>query len=139
MKSASGAPLPRRARKGDAGYDFFMPSRIVLKRGSRPLVDTGISMEEGDIPEGYFLLLVPKSSTGSNYGLSLANTCGVIDSGYRDTIKAKLWLNDPGMEQLVLEQHQKFMQGILVPYGIINGEIPPEQEREGGFGSTGQF
>lgn len=138
MMSILGAPLPRRARKGDAGYDFFLPSKLTIRKGQRLMVDTGIIMEEGDIPEGYVMLLFPRSSTGSKYGLALANSVGVIDSGYRDTIKAKLWLNDPGMELLRMDEEDRFMQGVLVPYGIIPTEIPPEEERNGGLGSTGQ-
>ena len=82
-------------------------------------------------------MIAPRSSTGSNYGLSLANTVGIIDQGFRDTIKAKLWLNDPSVDVLRMSEGFRFMQGVLVPYGIIPTEIPPEEERSGGFGSTG--
>ena len=137
MKSTLNIPLPMRARKGDAGYDFFLPCSLTLKKGQRVMVDTGIIMEEGDIPEGYVMLLFPRSSSGSEYGLALANSVGVIDSHYRDTIKAKLWLNDPSVDGLRMSEGFRFMQGVLVPYGIIPSEIPPEEERNGGFGSTG--
>ena len=137
MKSTLGAPLPRRARKGDAGYDMYLPEDLTIKKGQRPMIDTGIILEEGDIPEGHFAMIVPRSSTGSKYGLALANTVGIIDAGYRDTIKAKLWLNDPSMEILKLKKGDRFCQMILVPFGIIQSEIPPEEERDGGLGSTG--
>ena len=137
MKSTLNIPLPMRARKGDAGYDFFLPCSLTLKKGQRVMVDTGIIMEEGDIPEGYVMLLFPRSGSGSKFGLALANTVGVIDSGYRDSIKAKLWLNDPDTSGMDIPQGARFMQGVLVPYGIIPTEIPPEEERSGGFGSTG--
>ena len=137
MKSTLGAPLPRRSRRGDAGYDFFMPADLGLRQGWRVTVDTGICMEEGDIPEGYVMLLFPRSGSGSKFGLALANTVGVIDSGYRDSIKAKLWLNDTDISGMDIPQGARFMQGVLVPYGIIPSEIPPEEERSGGLGSTG--
>ena len=137
MKSLLGAPLPRRMKLGDAGYDFSLPENLTIKRGVRPTVDTGIIMEEGDIPEGFVMLLFPRSSTGFNYGLSLANTVGVIDTGYRDTIKAKLWLNDPNIEYIKMNKGDRFMQGVLVPFGTIPSEVPPEEERDGGLGSTG--
>lgn len=137
MKSTLGAPLPRRARKGDAGYDMYLPEDLVIKKGQRPMIDTGIILEEGDIPEGHFAMIVPRSSTGSKYGLALANTMGIIDQGYRDTIKAKLWLNDPSMEILKLKKGDRFCQMILVPFGIIDSEEPPTEERDGGVGSTG--
>lgn len=138
MKSLLGAPLPARKKKGDCGYDFSLPEDITIKKGQRPVIDTGIIMEEGDIPDGYFMMLFPRSSTGFNYGLTLANTCGIIDSGYRDTIKAKIWLNDPGMEILKLKKGDRFIQGVLIPFGIIPSEVPPTEERDGGVGSTGQ-
>lgn len=137
MRSTLGAPLPRRSRLGDAGYDYFLPADLRIRKGWRVMVDTGICMEEGDIPEGYVMLLFPRSSSGSKYGLALANSVGVIDSGYRDTIKAKLWLNDPDVAALEMKKGERFMQGVLVPYGIIPTEIPPEEERDGGLGSTG--
>ena len=138
MKSTLGAPLPRRARRGDCGYDLYLPEDLTIKKGQRPMIDTGIILEEGDVPDGYFAMIVPRSSTGSNYGLSLANTVGIIDAGYRDTIKAKLWLNDPSMELLKLKKGDRFCQMILVPFGIISSEEPPTEERDGGIGSTGQ-
>ena len=137
MKSTLGAPLPRRQRRGDCGYDVYLPEDLTIRKGQRPMVDTGIILEEGDIPDGYFAMIAPRSSTGSNYGLSLANTVGIIDAGYRDTIKAKLWLNDPSMEVLKLKKGDRFCQMVLIPYGIIPTEIPPEEERDGGLGSTG--
>lgn len=137
MKSTFGAPLPRRARKGDCGYDLYLPEDLTIKKGQRPMIDTGIILEEGDIPEGHFAMIVPRSSTGSKYGLALANTVGIIDQGYRDTIKAKLWLNDPSMEILKLKKGDRFCQMILVPFGIIASEEPPTEERDGGVGSTG--
>ena len=138
MKSTLGAPLPRRQRKGDCGYDIYLPEDLTIKKGQRPMIDTGIILEEGDVPDGYFAMIVPRSSTGSNYGLSLANTVGIIDAGYRNTIKAKLWLNDPSMELLKLKKGDRFCQMILVPFGIISSEEPPTEERDGGIGSTGQ-
>ena len=138
MKSTLGAPLPRRARKGDCGYDMYLPDDLTIKKGQRPMIDTGIILEEGDIPDGYFAMIAPRSSTGSNYGLALCNTLGFVDQGYRDTIKAKLWLNDPSLELLKLKKGDRFCQMILVPFGIISSEEPPTEERDGGIGSTGQ-
>lgn len=139
MKSTLGAELPRRARNGDAGYDFFLPEDLELYRARPETIDTGIIMEEGDIPEGAVMLLLPRSSYGSKYGLHLVNTCGVIDSGYRGTIKARMEIMDPDTFFLKLKKGDRFMQGIIVPFLTIDGEIPPEEDRgEGGFGSTGQ-
>ena len=137
MKSTLGAPLPRRSRRGDAGYDVYLPKDITIKKGQRPVVDTGIILEEGDIPEGYVAMIFPRSSMGFKYGLAMANTVPVVDQGYRDTIKLCLWLNDPSYEILTLKAGERICQMVLVPYGIIPTEIPPEEERDGGLGSTG--
>ena len=138
MRSTLGAPLPRRARKGDAGYDMYLPDDLTIKKGQRPVIDTGIAMEEGDIPEGYVAMIFPRSSMGLNYGLAMVNSVPIIDQGYRDTIKLKLWLNDPSLELLKLKKGDRFCQMILVPFGIISSEEPPTEERDGGIGSTGQ-
>lgn len=137
MRSTLGAPLPRRARLGDAGYDVYLPADLSIKKGQRPVVDTGIALEEGDIPEGYVVMIFPRSSMGFKYGLAMANTVPIIDQGYRDTIKLCLWLNDPSYEKLNLKAGERICQMVLVPYGVIPSEIPPTEERDGGFGSTG--
>lgn len=137
MKSLLGAPMPRRARKGDAGYDMYLPDDLTIKKGQRPVIDTGIAMEDGDIPEGYVAMIFPRSSMGLNYGLAMANSVPIIDQGYRDTIKLKLWLNDPSVELLKLKKWDRICQMVLIPFGTIASEIPPEEERDGGLGSTG--
>lgn len=142
MKSTLGAPLPRRQRKGDAGYDLYLPEDVTFKESGMPArnvtIDTGIIMEEGDIPYGAVMLLFPRSSLGTNYGLQLANTVGVIDSGYRDTIKATMRVTDPSVDILRLQKGDRFLQGVIVPYGTIYGEEEPAEERTGGYGSTGR-
>ena len=139
MKAVKDVELPRRARKGDAGYDFFLPEEFRWKRGERITVDTGIMMEDGDIPEGHVMLLFPRSSLGTQYGLAFLNTVGVIDSGYRDTIKATMHCVDRTMDMLRLEKGTRFMQGVIVPFSTIPGEVPPTEERTGGYGSTGRM
>ncbi len=138
MRSVLGAPLPRRARKGDAGYDVYLPDNLTIKKGQRPVIDTGIILEEGDIPEGHVALIFPRSSMGLNYGLSMANSVPVVDAGYRDTIKLKIWLNDPSIELLTMKKWDRICQMVLVPFATIPSEVPPEEERDGGLGSTGQ-
>lgn len=139
MRSLLGAPLPRRARKGDAGYDIFLPKDVefIQRNGKRVTIDTGICMEEGDIPEGHFAMILPRSSAGMKWGVTLMNSVGIIDSGYRDPIKLGLWLNDPGVEILRLKQGDRIAQMIIVPFATIPGEEAPTEERDGGLGSTG--
>ena len=143
MKSVFGKELPRRQRKGDAGYDFYLPEDVEFRETFPTEIDTGIIMEEGDIPDGYVMLLFPRSSLGTEYGLEFANSVGVIDSGYRGTIKAKMNVRYPMKRDgvsvpLVLLEGTRFMQGVIVPFATIPNEMPPAEERDGGIGSTGQ-
>ena len=83
------------------------------------------------------MLLFPRSSLGTQYGLQFLNTVGVIDSGYRDTIKATMCVTDPTLDILRLKKGTRFMQGVIVPFATIPEEEPPTEERTGGYGSTG--
>ena len=138
MKARGDVPLPRRATKGSAGYDFFMPSGCTLSYNQAVTINTGISMEPGDIPQGYVGLIVPRSSWGMKYGITLCNTVGVIDSDYTDEIVAKIRCTDPSVQTVRFNKGERFCQMVLVPYGIIASEIEPTATREGGVGSTGQ-
>lgn len=133
MKADKQGMLPRRAKKGDAGYDIFAPKRMVVTRQWQTF-DLGFRFEEGDIPEGYVAIVAPRSSTGSKMGLHLRNTIGIIDSGYRDNVLATMAVDG---DEAVFEEGSRPLQFILVPCGVIKGEIPPEEERAGGYGSSG--
>lgn len=78
------AVIPRYAKKGDAGLDLVATSRYFDKYGNA-VYGTGLAVE---IPEGYVGLIFPRSSI-SKYDLSLSNSVGVIDSGYRGEIMFK--------------------------------------------------
>ena len=63
MKSRFGEKyMPRRMTTGSAGYDYFLPKGFSLRYGESMMIETGISMEPGDIAEGYFGLVAPRSS-----------------------------------------------------------------------------
>lgn len=122
--------IPKRATKGSAGWDFVAPISIKLEPGQELLVNTGISFH---LPEGVFMMIVPRSSLGMK-GLALANTVGVIDSDYQDDIK--LMLVNRGKETIVINRYERFVQGILVQFFGVDDGV--EEERRGGFGSTGK-
>lgn len=131
-----GVNPPVRKTKGSCGYDVFCPRDVNLSRFVPVDVDLGIQMDPGDIPEGCFAMLVPRSSTGSRYGLRLRNTVGIIDSSYTmDTIKATLYVDCP--EGKVFRKNERILQLVIVPYAVIPGETEPTEERVGGVGSTG--
>lgn len=127
--------VPKRATKGSAGYDFYLPYDISIKAKESVTVDTGIRCK---IEDGYVLSLYPRSSLGFKYGLQLRNTVGVIDGDYYNAdnyghIKAKLI--NTGNEDITLEKGKAFMQGIFTKYYLAEEEEIKE-ERKGGFGST---
>lgn len=135
MKSNYGHDLlPRRATKYSAGYDFKMPYEVTIGAGQTVVIDSGISLEEGDLKFDEVMLLMPRSSLGIKYGVRLRNTIGVIDADYRDTIKIALVADSP----VTLLRGEKVMQGIITKFGLIPQEIKPESERKGGLGSTGR-
>lgn len=128
-----GVMMPRRAREGDAAYDIYAPHRLVLNNRWQT-VDLGFRFEEGDIPPGWAALVITRSSTGAKDGLHIRNVPGLIDSGYRQNIKATLSMD--GQEK-VYEKDDRILQFIIIPVGVIPNEIPPEGTRTGGYGSTG--
>ena len=134
--------IPKRQTRGSCGYDFYAPEDIVLTPGEWTTIDTGVKFDGKesvvsliDYPvnlfqAGWFMLIVPRSGFGSQYGFRLRNTVGIIDMDYRDTIKATMTVDVP----LTIK---RFMQGIIMPFGIFEDEEVPQSERNGGYGSTG--
>lgn len=128
---------PRRATIESAGYDFYSPDTYELKPGEYTTIDTGVSLTEDDLCidfKHWFMMIVPRSGLSFKYGLRIINTVGIVDMDYRDTIKAKVTVDVP----YTLNKGERFVQGIVLPYGIFKGEIEPKKERNGGFGSTGK-
>lgn len=148
--------MPKRATTQSAGYDFYAPHDIKLLPGEWTTVDTGVKFDgteavlcpiskmafDGEVrfvestcdtARQWAMLIIPRSSYGFNYGLRLRNSVGLIDMDYRHTIKASLTVDEP----LVIRKGDRFLQGIIVPFGIFRGEETPASERKGGIGSTG--
>lgn len=129
--------LPRRATKGSAGYDFFSPFDVTLKKGESFVFPTGIRCK---MSEGWVLTLYPRSGMGFKTGVRLANTVGVIDQDYyysdnEGHIMVKL-VNDGVMGKSVnISAGDAICQGVLLPFGIAEGDRA-SKERNGGFGST---
>jgi dUTP pyrophosphatase len=87
-----GLPLPRRAHDGDAGVDLYSAEDVELAPGKRALVSTGIAVA---IPYGMVGLVHPRSGLAARVGLSIVNSPGTIDAGYRGEIKVALVNLDP--------------------------------------------
>lgn len=129
---------PSRATFGSAGYDFRIPETVFLVPGEWITIDTGVAFDDSDYIDMqvpfWFMMLVPRSSLGTKFGFRLRNTVGIIDSDYRDTIKATVAVDEP----LTLTKGDKFLQGIVIPFARFNGEERPTASRTGGYGSTGR-
>ncbi len=130
-------PLPKRATRGSAGYDFFAPFPFRLEPGESVKVPTGIRAR---IDEGWVLKLYPRSGLGFKYRLQMNNTVGIIDSDYFDSeneghIFVKLTNDSREGKAVEIAQGMGFVQGIFLEYGItVDDEA--EGVRNGGFGST---
>lgn len=131
--------LPQRATPRSAGYDIRTPTAFSLKRGESVNIPTGIRVKIGR--DGYFLACVPRSSLGFKHGLMLANTVGVIDQDYyyaanEGHIFCKLV--NHGDHTVEINQGERIIQGIFLPYAITFSDEPTFDTRTGGIGSTGK-
>jgi dUTP pyrophosphatase len=133
------AGMPERAHRGDAGYDLRSVEEVNLAPGSRALVRTGISVA---IPEGYAGLVLPRSGLAVRHGISLVNTPGLIDSGYRGEIQVPL-INHDREETFLIEAGTRIAQLVLLRAApVVFGEVEfletsTDGRGEGGFGSSG--
>lgn len=130
--------LPKRATKYSAGYDFFVPIDIILGENGIIKIPTGIKCR---IDEGWTLKMYPRSGQGFRYGVHLANTVGIIDGDYYNSVGneghifVKLVNDSMLSNEIVLKDGVAFCQGIFVPFGVTEDDITSE-ERAGGLGST---
>ena len=131
-------PLPAYAREGDAGLDLVAAASVALRPGERALVGCGIAVA---IPEGHAGFVQPRSGLALRHGLSLVNSPGLIDSGYRGEISVILVNHDPEVTVKV-ERGDKVAQLVVVPVArarLIECETLPASVRgPDGFGSTGR-
>ncbi len=131
-------PLPTTAHSGDAGVDLHAREDALLRAGGgRVLVPTGIAVA---IPVGYMGIVVPRSGLALKHGISLVNTPGIIDSGYRGELKVVMVNTDPHDDYQVTRGDriaQLIIQEIVSvtwrPVEELTGE-----DRGGGFGHSGR-
>ncbi len=129
--------LPGRARDGDAGLDLQANETLKIAPGERVMVPTGLAVA---IPEGHAGLVLPRSGLASRTGLTLANSPGLIDQGYRGEILLAVVNLDPG-EPIEVRRGDRIAQLVVVPYAEVEplevAELPPSGRGQAGFGSTG--
>ena len=131
------AVLPSRARAGDAGLDLTACEEATIGPGERVAVGIGIAVE---IPEGHAGLVVPRSGLALRHGLSLVNTPGVIDAGYRGEVRV-IVLNTDREHAFTVAPGMRIAQLLVVPAIAVDvvevGELTASERGTGGFGSSG--
>ena len=132
-------PLPAYAHPGDAGADLVTRVDVTLAPGERAMVPTGISIA---LPDGFVALVHPRSGLAARHGLSIVNTPGTIDAGYRGEVKVLLVNHDPG-EPIELRRGDRVAQLVfqrVEQAAFAEVEVLPDSVRgDGGYGSTGGF
>ena len=127
---------PYHATAGAAGSDLKSTYELCLQPNQQEFIHTGTSVS---IPDGYFGMVVPRSSICNKLGLQLVNSVGIIDSDYRGEIM--LCYKNTSNEPVVIPKDERIGQIVVLPYVNCNWEQVNELESSvrgtGGFGSTG--
>ena len=131
------AAVPQGAYPGDAGLDLVACERVELGPGERAVVPTGIAVA---VPEGYAGLVIPRSGLALEHGISLVNTPGLIDSGYRGELRV-IALNTDRERSFTVEPGMRIAQLIVTPVPEVElvelDELPETVRGAAGFGSSG--
>ena len=130
-------PMPSRAREDDAGLDLCAAEAVTIEPGDRVLVPTGIALA---IPPGYAGFVLPRSGLAFRHGVTLLNTPGLVDSGYRGEIKVLLINHDRAVATIARgDRIAQLVVQRVEPAALIEvDELPPSERGTGGFGSTGR-
>jgi dUTP pyrophosphatase len=130
------AVVPDRAYAGDAGLDLSACERVELRPGERALVGTGLAVA---IPEGYAGFVQPRSGLAARNGLTVVNSPGLVDSGYRGELRVVL-LNTDATESFLVEPGMRIAQLVVLPIPEVElvevEELPASERGVRGFGSS---
>jgi dUTP pyrophosphatase len=130
------ASLPARAYEGDAGMDLAACERVELAPGERAVVPTGLAVE---IPEGFAGFVQPRSGLAARHGITVVNSPGLIDSGYRGEVKVVL-LNTDSRQTFVAMPGERIAQLVVLPVPEVAvvelDELDGSERGARGFGSS---
>lgn len=130
------AVIPERAYEGDAGLDLSACERVEIGPGERVVVGTGLAVA---IPEGHAGFVQPRSGLASRHGITIVNTPGLVDSGYRGELRVVL-LNTDRDQAFVVEPGMRIAQLVVLPVAepdpIEVDELPATERGVRGFGSS---
>jgi dUTP pyrophosphatase len=132
------ASLPERAHPGDAGLDLRSVVDLVVGPGRRAMVRTGLAVA---IPDGHAGLVLPRSGLASRHGLTLANSPGLIDAGYRGEVVCAMVNLDPE-DAVQIAVGDRVAQLVVVATASVDAtwsdDLSPTERGAGGFGSSGR-
>jgi dUTP pyrophosphatase len=138
LKLKDEAIAPTRAHAGDAGLDLYACESAHLGPGERWGVGTGVAVE---IPEGHAGLVLPRSGLAREHGITLVNSPGLIDAGYRGELRVLLMNTDPA-EIFRVEPGDRIAQLVITPIALAEpvetSALGDSARGEGGFGSSGR-
>ncbi len=130
-------PLPRYANPGDAGLDLYSAQDVTIEPGRRVMISTGVAIA---LPQGYAGFVQPRSGLAAKKGLSIVNTPGLVDSGYRGELKV-IAINSDAEEPIVISRGERVAQLVVQRVPSVElvevDELDQTERGEGGFGSTG--
>ena len=138
VRPRAGAPVstPLRWEEIGPGLDLASCERVELAPRERALVGTGLAVA---IPDGYAGFVQPRSGLAARHGISIVNTPGLVDSGYRGELRVALLNTDP-REAFVVEPGMRIAQLVVVPILDVEpvevGELPESERGVRGFGSS---
>ncbi|MBM7096506.1 dUTP diphosphatase [Bacillus sp. H-16] len=131
------AILPERAHEGDAGLDLYAIERKELKPGESALIGTGIQIA---LPEGTEAQVRPRSGLALKHSVTVLNSPGTIDEGYRGEVK--IILINHGKEPFIVEKEMRIAQMVIAPVLFVNvsetNDLSETIRAEKGFGSSGK-
>lgn len=129
--------VPVYAHPGDAGADLVATEAVRLEPGERALIGTGVRLA---LPDGYAAFVVPRSGLAAKHGITVVNSPGTVDSGYRGEIKVCL-LNTDSRSSFDIGVGDRIAQMIVMPVAraqfIPVSTLPESVRGESGHGSTG--
>ena len=133
----SGEHVPEYAHPGDAGADLVATETVELGPGERTTVGTGTAIA---LPDGYVAFVVPRSGLAATHGITVVNTPGTVDAGYRGEIRVIL-LNTDRSAPYTITAGDRIAQLVVMPVTrarfVPVERLPGSHRGEGGFGSTG--
>ena len=131
--------IPKRSTKFSAGYDFYMPYDLTVKKNEVVLIPTGIKVM---LNSDEFLGIYIRSSLGFKYNLRMCNQVGIVDSDYYNNSSNEghifVKLKNEGDNDIILKKYDRYVQGIIQKYYIVDNEKEVEDIRVGGIGSSGR-